>query len=60
MKAVKNTGNKGAMFFMGEMYEKGRYVKADLDTARYWYRESALQGNESAKKRLEKMNGQKV
>lgn len=59
-KAAGETSNKCAMFFLGEMYEKGYYVKADNAKAYYWYREASLQGNKDAQKRLEKMNGQKV
>ncbi len=59
MCSAKSTSNKMAMFYLGEMYEKGHYVKADLETALYWYRESALQGDKAAKKRLEAIEAKK-
>jgi hypothetical protein len=42
----------GAQYNLGTMYEKGLGVSEDRSQALVWYRESADQGNEDAKKKL--------
>jgi uncharacterized protein len=40
---------------LGFMYEKGNGVPQNLQEARKWYRKSADQGHEPARKALERM-----
>lgn len=46
-------GNAQAQFKLGEMYEEGRGVSADLHQARYWYEKAAGQGVEEARDRID-------
>ncbi len=46
-------GNAQAQFKLGEMYEEGRGVSADLHQARYWYEKAAGQGVEEALDRID-------
>ena len=39
------------------MFEYGYGVKKDYDEAEKWYRKAAEQGNETARRRLESLNG---
>ena len=48
-------GLADAQFILGFMYENGYGVEQDLRKAREWYQKAANQGNEDAKKVLERL-----
>ena len=50
-----NQDNAVAQFNMGDMYENGKGVNRDLDTAGYWYRKAANQGIKKAKEALSRI-----
>ncbi len=45
-------GNSRAQFILGEMYQKGRGVKQDLNTALLWYRKAEKSGSKKAAARI--------
>ncbi len=45
-------GSSNAQFTLGEMYEKGRGVEKNYDTAIEWYNKAKLSGHENAAKRI--------
>lgn len=51
-KRLAQQGNVKAQFILGEMYEKGRGVKRDPDTAILWYRKAEKNGNKKAAARI--------
>ena len=48
-----------SQYRLGECYEKGRGVPANKEEAKLWYQKAADQGNEDAKKSLEKLTKKK-
>ena len=48
-------GSAYAQFYMGLYYDKGYCVTPNYKEAAYWYRKSAEQGDEDAKKNLERL-----
>ena len=43
------------MFQLGRMYEEGKGVNIDAETAKHWYKQAADLGHKKAKKRLKKL-----
>jgi hypothetical protein len=50
-------GNAFAQYSLGYAYANGRGVPKDNEKAKEWYRKSAAQGDEGAKKRLAELGG---
>jgi len=42
---ASRTGSSDASFFLGQLYEKGRYVRIDLEKSYYYYGDACSQGN---------------
>lgn len=47
--------NSLGQYYLAEKYEHGEGVGEDIDTAIYWYRKSAMNGDEDAKKKLQSL-----
>lgn len=52
LRSAADLGHALAQFDLGQHYEKGEWVKADLDEALRWYKKSAAQGEVLATQRL--------
>lgn len=50
------SGHRVAQYNMGIMYQEGKGVESDENTAIYWYRKSAIQGYASAQNKLKEMD----
>ena len=50
-------GQSRALFLLGECYEEGNGVQADLEKAREYYQQAAERGYKSAQEALERLNG---
>ncbi len=50
--ALAKSGDAAGQFHVGEMYEQGLGTDQDLQKAQTWYKKSAGQGHEPAKKKL--------
>ena len=55
-----NQDNAVAQFNMGDMYENGKGVNQDSETAEYWYRKAADQGIKKAKEALSRIEVQSL
>lgn len=53
--AVDYAANTHAMYLLGEMYEKGLYVRQDREQAISWYQKADMQGSPEARERLKHM-----
>ena len=51
-------GQPRALFLLGECYEEGNGVQADLDRARALYQQAADKGYQSAQEAIQRLNGQ--
>ncbi len=47
--------NSLGQYYLAEKYEHGEGVGEDINTAIYWYRKSAMNGDEDAKKKLQSL-----
>lgn len=55
LESIAATGDEDAILALGEAYEKGLGISADLGKARHWYQEAAYGNNAEAKFRLGRM-----
>lgn len=55
LEALAATGNSDAILALGQAYEKGEGIPADLAKARQWYQQAAFAGDIEAKFRLGRM-----
>ena len=51
-KAAETEKNADAYYELGSLYEKGTQIQRDLEQAVDYYRQAALLGNDSARRRL--------